>query len=369
VLAVDPGLALDGAGRELFLGRTACVDLGQWFEQNQCDPSFGFADTANGDGGKTFGLSVVACFRACPDRPVPAIASSCVGTGADTAFSRIAETAELLLRPRPFAAAPPPYPRLRILFQIAPDDPQFDDVRLAREAILALAAADQPAALLAALRKYGALDEIARAPEDKDGRRSLYPEEPGCVLLADLPNVIVKPTADGHWALATPAPAIDVGVRRALVDTATIQELLCGPRPPVAAGGPTPPPVDPDAGGPRIDPTSVTVDVKKITFTFGTDDAVAAASVAPEAVRVTAFDDDDGWYDVDVRRVTYDDGAKTATVDLKEKLDVTARLRLVVRGTGPRPVLGANGVPLAGAAGGPPVSVDGRDFVFMKEGT
>src|SRR5215470_14276599 len=31
-LSVTPGLALDGAGRELHLDATACVDLGKWYE-------------------------------------------------------------------------------------------------------------------------------------------------------------------------------------------------------------------------------------------------------------------------------------------------------------------------------------------------
>ena len=89
---------------------------------------------------------------------MPAIASACAGTGVDSAFSRNVETAELLLRPRPFTPpAPLPYPRLRMLFQVAADDPSLDDVRLARESILGLAPAAQPAALLAAVQKFGAL--------------------------------------------------------------------------------------------------------------------------------------------------------------------------------------------------------------------
>src|SRR5262245_50284698 len=103
VLAVDPGLAVDGAGRELYLARTACLDLGQWYEKNKDDPAFTFADEP--DGGKRFSAAVVACFRACADRPVPAIATPCEGTGAESAFSRVEETVELLLKPMPVPAA------------------------------------------------------------------------------------------------------------------------------------------------------------------------------------------------------------------------------------------------------------------------
>src|SRR4051812_44528537 len=40
VLAVGAGLALDGAGRELYLGRTVCLDVGQWYEKHAGDAGF-----------------------------------------------------------------------------------------------------------------------------------------------------------------------------------------------------------------------------------------------------------------------------------------------------------------------------------------
>ena len=74
-LAVDPGLALDAAGRELHLDRQACLDLGQWYAANKDDKSFTFTDVAGS--GKEFSVHVIAKFKACLTRPVPAIADPC----------------------------------------------------------------------------------------------------------------------------------------------------------------------------------------------------------------------------------------------------------------------------------------------------
>jgi hypothetical protein len=41
----------------------------------------------------------------------------------------------------------------------------------------------------------------------------------------------------------------------------------------------------------------------------------------------------------------------------------TGVLRIIARGTGPAPLMGANLIPLGGTSDGP----DGRDFVWMKE--
>ena len=187
------------------------------------------------------------------------------------------------------------------------------------------------------------------------------------MLLADVQGIVVKPTSDGHWTLALPPPAPDVGVRRALIGTATISDLLCGPRPP-ACGTATPPPPDPDAGGPRINPASVTLGPDGGLLVWNRRRA-GGGQPGRDAISVTAYDEGDGWYDLEIRQVAYDAATKTATVNLKESLDTTALLRLVVSGTGPTLVLNADQIPLAGAAGGPPVSIDGRDFVFMKKGT
>ena len=47
---------------------------------------------------------------------------------------------------------------------------------------------------------------------------------------------------------------------------------------------------------------------------------------------------------------------------------MSGHVRLIVYGTGPAPLLGANFAPLAGGVGGPPGTAhDGHDFVHMQE--
>src|ERR1051326_8251174 len=83
-LTVTPGLALDAAGHELHLDATACVDLGKWYDKHKDDEDFSFSDV-NSDI-RTFDAHVVARFRACLARQVPAIADPCAGSEVDTAF-------------------------------------------------------------------------------------------------------------------------------------------------------------------------------------------------------------------------------------------------------------------------------------------
>jgi hypothetical protein len=130
-LTVTPGLALDAAGRELHLDATACVDLGKWYAKHADDPAFVFEDAPNGR--KRFDVHVVARFRACPARPVPAIADPCAGAApglrrGDTAYSRVTESVELLLRPGLAPAKDRGYHRLRVLFALEPDDARYAEV-------------------------------------------------------------------------------------------------------------------------------------------------------------------------------------------------------------------------------------------------
>ena len=162
----------------------------------------------------------------------------------------------------------------------------------------------------------------------------------------------MRPTG---WAVT--AGAVDVTVRPSHVASAAIQELLCG-----AYLGTTD---SADAGGPRIDPASVTlVGTKQVTFRVDRD--LHAASVKAPAFGVSYFREDTGWTETTVVAVSYDQPSKTVTATLKDAFD-GKRVRLLVRGTGKTPVLGTNFIPLAGASGGPAGTVDdGIDFVSMK---
>jgi hypothetical protein len=357
-LAVSRGLALDAAGHELHLDHEACLDIGQWFEKHKDDPDFTFAD----DGaGKKFTVHVVAKFKACLTRPVPAIVEPCAGVENDTAYSRAFETIELLLRPGPAAPKDRGYHRLRVLFRLEPDSAPYADVQTARTAIEALSPAQQPAAFLAALRRFAALDEIDLMPQAATATEpeSIFPEDPTEVVLADIVDLRVTPAGTG-WTLVTPAPRPDVTVRPSHIATATIQELLCGPlftgAPGGGGGGGTPPPPAPT--GPTV--TGATLADKSISLTVSRD--LAAATLDAAAFSVTDFDADDGWSVIEIKTVTRLANG-TIKIDFKEK-PAGSIVRLIARGTGPMPLLADDDDTPLGAPGASGAD-DGVDFVKM----
>src|SRR5581483_10031496 len=356
-LAVDPGLALDAAGHELHLDRQACLDVGQWYAAHKDDTEFTFTDTGNG--GKKFSVHVVAKFKACLTRPVPAMVEPCAGAQTDTAYSRVFETVELLLRPGLSKPKDRGYHRLRVLFQLEPDAPAYADVKARRDSIQALPAVQQPAAYLQALREFAALDEIDLKPQaaTADDPASIFPEDPTEVVLADVGDIVVAPDAGGNWAIASPIPVPVVTVRPSHIATATIQELLCGPLFTAVAGGGAPPP-PPAPTGPTV--TNAQLGAKSITLK--TSRPIAAASVTQDAFSVTTYDDTDGWSEVDIKSVSLAANGDIQ-VDLKES-PAGNIVRLIAAGAGPTPLLAAdNHIPLgAPGAGG---ADDGVDFVKM----
>jgi hypothetical protein len=350
-LTVAPGLALDAAGRELHLDRLACLDLGQWYAANKADTRFTF--DADGDG-KRFSLHVVARFKACLTRPVPAIAEPCACGCAqtDTAYSRVFETVELLLRPGLSTSKDRGYHRLRILFLLEKDNQdKYDDVRKRREAIQALPAVEQPAAYLQALREFAALDEINLKPQAATASEpaSIFPEDPTEVLLADIADIVVKPNASGGWTLAAPIPTPVVTVRPSHIATATIQELLCGP---LFRGSASP-----------TGPTVTDAELVKDTIQLRISRPVAVGSVKTAAFSVSSYNDKNknGWSKIKIKALTQDGDSLWIVLTNAPTGDP---VRLIVHGTGPTPLLAAdNHLPLgAPGAGG---ADDGVDFVKM----
>lgn len=398
---VAPGLALDAAGNELHLGRPMCVDVGKWFEEHRDDPDFAFSEDTTDEGGLEvrFDARVVARFRACLARPVPAMSEPCEGAEADTAHSRTLETVDLHLLPgAPDDEAAPPYRRLRLFFGLVPpreeEDgsvvPEDQEVLDAREAVAATGGEARPRALLEAFRRLAVLDEMELRPEaDEDGPSRFYPVDGRPpVLLAGLGEVrLVRASEDDPWRLA--GAEVDNTARPVHVATSTIQELFCcgvfGGTVPDTDGNPDTdgppdgdgedadpgdgPPSDtvgppPDAGGPRIDADSVELDDE--TLTFEVRGSLSKNSIEdPQAVVVRGFDRVDGWEEVTVRDIEYERSRDLVTVHLRDRPEPRL-VRILVRGTGEHPVLDTDTVPLAGAVGGPPgTRHDGNDFVFM----
>jgi hypothetical protein len=371
-LRVEPGLGVDGSGRELHLDGPACVDVGAWFDLHRSE-----LDVTEDGPRVTFAAHVVARFRSCLSRQVPALAEPCEGGGGETAYSRIVDTVELLLLPELDVRPAPPYHRLRVLFGLEPPDPaRADDQKVvnAIAAVAALPAEEQAPALLEQFRRFAALDTAKLGPaEVAEGEpRPIVPARADAtLLLANVSDIVLERTADGlGWKLV--AADVDTSVRPSHVATATIQELLC--RGPAGAVAPAP---APDAlGAParaaaagggdaaeRVGIASVAIDGTKLTLTAS--GALAPASVRSAAVSVSTFDDDAGWSEAAVEKVSYRKRATAVVVDLRDA--PTGLLRVIARGTGPTPLLAADLLPLAGAAGDSvPSPHDGRDYVHME---
>jgi hypothetical protein len=355
-LVVDPGFALDAAGRELHLDRQACLDLGKWYVAHKDDPDFTFADA---NGGKKFSVHVVAKFKACLMRPVPAIVEPCAGAQTDTAYSRVFETVELLLRPGPSKPKDPGYHRLRVLFQIEPNSAPYADVKTRRDKIQALPPEQQPSAYLQALREFAALDEIDLKPQAATAieQASIFPEDPTEVVLADIIDIVVQPAASDDWAIVPPIPTPVVTGRSSHVATATIQELLCGPL--LAGALAVAPPPRPAA---QTGPTVINAQLAAKSISFTTSRKIAQATLDTGAFSISDYNDNDGWSAIDIRTIgTQADG--TIRIDLRES-PAGSHVRLIIRGTGSTPLLADdNHIPLgAPGAGG---ADDGVDFVKM----
>jgi hypothetical protein len=363
---VNTGLALDGAGHELHLEGDACVNLGAWFEQHRDDAGF---EVTQADGKHSFDAHVTIAHKACLTRQVPALLEPCDGSGADTAYSRVFETVEIVLVPGPAPDPPaPPYHRLRLLFGLdAPllkEDGTVDDadqaVLDARDEALALPVAEQPQAWLTLFRRFAALDEIDLLPavQEDSGELALFPVPEGApIVLANITGITLEQQQAG-WVVS--AGEVHNASRPSHVATRTIQELLCAAL--LASQS-----LAPDAGGPRVDGGSVTFEPKQVSFQV--DRELHAASVAPEAFAVSGFDTTAGWALANIKKASFDVPSKTVTLEFSAQLKGSL-LRLIARGTGERPVLGADLKPLAGATIDPPATGhNGRDFVFMTSGS
>jgi hypothetical protein len=262
----------------------------------------------------------------------------------------------------------PPYYRLRLLFGLAPPRkdgsgtirPEDQAVLDERDRIAALPRDEQAGNWLQAFRRFAALDEMALNPaQTPEGEEwTLFPmpdAEP--LVLADLTGIKLEKQND-LWIVS--GGVVHNERRSSHVATCAIQELLCA----LLAGGTAP---SSDAGGPRILPESV--DFKNATVVFKTDGKLQNASVAAAAFAVSKFDETTGWQSAAIDSAIYSSNSDTVTITLTANLEGKL-LRLIVKGTGEHPLLGANLVPLAGSVSDPPAtSHNGKDFVFMKTGS
>lgn len=369
-LRVGRGLAVDAAGRELHLDVDVCLNLAQWYGEQVTKKAL--PNDPDCHGHIEFDAHVLLQFDSCLTRPVPAMADPCAGAGQTTAHSRVLETVAVTLVPNQAPAVKLPYHRLRLLFGL--DGPERDadgrieqadsEVLQAIELIAAKPAAQRLTEMQAAFRRFAALDSMEMEPAGAAGcHGGLFPaDDPAPLLLAGLHVTMARECG----VLQVHDVEIHTSARATHIATATVQDLLARAAEVTVLG-------QRDAGGPRIDPGSV-------GFTFQSYDAAAPiqirlradqplhpASVRPGALSLSSFDAEQGWRVIDLCRddIALEDGNRTICINARTH---TGRelLRIIARGTGTTPLLGANYVPLAGAiADGPGTRHRGNDFIHM----
>ncbi|MGH3821332.1 MAG: hypothetical protein ACRDRA_00570 [Pseudonocardiaceae bacterium] len=351
-LRVTPGLAVDGLGRELVLEAEWCGDIEELLDR-----------TGSEYGERELTLCLVAVFDTCRTAPVPALADPCDLSRKHTDFSRVLETVRLELRKGacPAPADPGPYHRLRVLLGLDPvgeNDPAGTQAYKWACTIAQKPTNERAAELLRAFRVLAAYDVIDLAPDMQEGDvcPSLFPvaQDDAPVPLATV-TVTVRGTGSGTEIVSAD---VDPTVRRSLVATGTIQELTCGLAPGVLGVG-----TEQDAGGPRVIPESVSWPDPANRLRFTVTGPLLEGSLRDHPIVVTSLSER-GWVREDIERISYDAEGCTVTVVLHDP-PAYDLVRVIVRGTGPTPVFGANRVPLAGLVGGPPGSRhDGHDAVL-----
>jgi hypothetical protein len=346
-VVVDPGLALDRNGRELWVPDRLCLDLGRWFAERRPED---LEVTDDGAGGVLFRVHVRLCAEQCLDRPVPSISEPCDGSESDTSYSRTVERAGADLAPGPVPEPPmAPYLRLRQLVGQVPAEDEA--VVAALEEVAAADPPDRPATQLRAFRRLAALDSLDLAPEGGPG--ALLPaDDDACIALADL-DVHLRPDGD-RWVMVADGDhptTVDNTVRPAHVRTRTLQELAGFPV--AAAPAPdalvAPEEVEVDAP-PRAVAGSARLAGRSLALAFTAP--LQPATVAPEAFAVTVLRAA-GWREVAVEAAELDEAGTTVTLRLASAPRARP-VRALARGAGRAPLLGTDGRALSGA------DIDGR---------
>jgi hypothetical protein len=296
----------------------------------------------------------------CLDRLVPALADPCDTSRGHNEESRVLELARVEIvddRVEQWC----PYPRVRALFGLDPDSPYSAPGGVAAEAAARVAAAtpDRRAAnLLAEVRCLAALDVTQTTPPEEEGT-----DQPGLfpVDLESVPVMLARLCLEVEDGGCVRLREVDECVRRALLPTTTIQDLLCGDLT-AALGGDC----VQDAGGPRLDGCLDWNDDKD-HFQFGLTSPAAPGS-QERAVEVSSLSDRGrGWAREECRRIRLSKDGLTVTVHLEHPPSY-ALVRVVIRGTGRTPLYGKHPrVPFAGKPGGPPgTRDDGHDAVVTE---
>lgn len=365
-LRVSRGLAIDPAGRELYLPVDACLDVGKWYASHAADRDLTAVAEEDADE-VIFPAHVELRYCECPARQVPAIADPCEGAERDTAYSRLQETVEIRLVPGPGAVPALTHPLLRILFGLSEadaGDPDQKDASDLRAAVLAVAPEARAATLLGAFRDLAARDTAGLAPPAAAPGAPLLTRpapDDAPLVIAELPRVQL--VHDGGEFVLGGGTVVNMARRASLISTATIQELLCGLFQDGGDGSPLAAEDVAAASGPRGIAGTFSRSGKRVEFKV--DRPLLPASVGKSGF-VAAVLGASAWSSVAIESASVAGDGVTVTVELRSSPG-SRHLRLVARGTGATPLLGEDLAPLAGSTASPPDPAgDGRDFVMTE---
>ena len=259
-----------------------------------------------------------------------------------------------------------PYHRVRVLLgldkvgdgdNVGQDDTAGQQGFEARRRVAEAPAHKRARILLREFRLLAALDGAELRPGSETGTDdlTLFPvvEQDAAIPLA----CVELDVRDADGCTTIDEVRVEFACRTTLLPTATIQELACGLAPGVIDEH-----AAEDAGGPRVLTEGVTWSEDERTLYIPVSAPLSAGSLR-RAIRITSLSAR-GWVDEDLDGVRYEPDGPAIVVDLADR-PVNALIRLIVKGTGPTPVYGADPpVPLAGVWGGPPGSADdGHDAV------
>lgn len=375
-LAVGPGVAVDGWGRELTSPVRMCLDLLLWLgSHSEC----GFATRTNPDF-FTFSARLLLRRTACLARPVPSVSSSCGSiddaadasdfgsAGGSVQYTRVQESGQLELECyRPTTTT--------CVAERAGDvpvderDQELAELRaLVRDGVLPAGLPHEPLGWVDAFRMVAAKAVAGLAPgHDDAGAPGLFPNAtPPAVLLADLPQVnLTRPGSDQPWQVDL--GTVDLSVRRTHLPTWVIEELVAE-----AVQGRSGPVPMPDSGGPRVRGINLVTDGIDVDLTA--DVLVGTVAAGVEVRWLDRADTTGGWSEPlpitsSVTRVTESRGRRLSLAfTAPDGSDV--HYRVVLRGTGPTPLMGRlPTVPLAGRVGDPSAgTAEGRDVVAVLTG-
>jgi hypothetical protein len=358
-LRVGPGLAIDGIGRELALHAPKCIDVDRWVADQRRKGSSVDTDDPCADPPVSVAC-LVAYFDLCPTRPVPALADPCDLNRTSTEPSRLVEQVHLKLVPQECPSPDLPYHRVRVLLgldEVGSPDTAGQEAAAELAEVLLEPPAKRAGALLAAFRQLLAKDVAELRPRNwADEQTFPVSEEYAGVPLARIS--LSRGSKDDHptqihWEA-------DITVRRGLVATSTIQELTCGLAPGVLGGR-----AGQDAGGPRVVRDSVYWEDDGSTIVFNVTTPLMPGSLSRNPVTVSSLGSG-GWDREDIDELSYD-GDRMVRVRLYQPPSHQL-VRLIVRGTGPTPITGTTGIPLAGLDDGEAgTKDDGHDAVLRIE--